>query len=205
MNEERKNQEKLKILAAGDLHGSSSIAERLAEKAKKNNVDLVVLLGDIYGIGKNKNLIAPFKKAGQKVVFVPGNWDSTLESNMLNQVYGIKNLDGYYAVYNGVGIVGVGNPDFRLELDERATFDKLKKNFNKMKTRKNLLISHLHAAGTKSEFSGFSGSTALRKAIKEFQPDLFLHAHIHEAEGIEDKIGKTKIIAVGRKGKIIEL
>ena len=67
------------------------------------------------------------------------------------------------------------------------------------------MVSHVHAAGTKSEFSGIPGSQALRKAIKEFQPDLFISGHIHEAEGFQEKIGKTRVINVGKKGKIIEI
>ncbi|MDO8517100.1 MAG: metallophosphoesterase family protein [Nanoarchaeota archaeon] len=196
---------KLKILAAGDIHGSSDIAKKLAEKAKKENVDLVLLLGDIHGPFESRNIIAPFKKANQKVLFVPGNWDSSADADLLKDLYGIKNLDGYYVTYKDIGILGIGNPDFQLFLDEDKAFKKLKKNFEKMKMDKKILISHLHAAGTKSEFSGFPGSSALRKAIDEFKPDLFLSAHIHEAEGIEEKIGKTKIINVGRKGQIIEI
>ena len=71
--------------------------------------------------------------------------------------------------------------------------------------KKKIMISHIHAKGTKSEFSGFEGSSALRRAIEEFQPDIFLSGHIHEAEGLEEKIGKTKVISVGKKGKIIEI
>lgn len=197
---------KLKILAAGDMHGSSDIAERLAVKAKKENVDLVLLLGDIHGaLKESKNLIAPFKKAGKKVLFVPGNWDTREETESIKQIYDIKNLDGAYAIYDHVGIVGLGNPDFELNLDEDKEFAKLKKNFEKMKSEKKILISHLHAAGTKAEFSGFPGSEALRKAVDYFQPDLLLQAHIHEAEGIEEKVGKTRVINVGRRGKIIEI
>jgi len=32
-----------------------------------------------------------------------------------------------------------------------------------------------------------------------------LKAHIHEAEGAEEYIGKTKVINVGRNGRIIEI
>lgn len=205
----RNSESKLKILAAGDLHGSSEIAEKLAEKAKKNNVDLVVLLGDIHGtLNEGKGLIAPFKKNHQKVVFVPGNWDSTTEADLIRDVYGIKNIDGNYVSYNNVGIIGLGNPDFQLSLNENKTFLKLKKNFDKIKEkdfRKNILISHLHASGTRAEFSGFRGSKGLRKAVEYFEPDFLLQAHIHEAEGIEDKIGKTKVISVGRRGTIIDI
>ena len=48
---------KLKILAASDLHGSRTIAERLSEKAKKEKVDLVVLAGDINGMAEGDGSI----------------------------------------------------------------------------------------------------------------------------------------------------
>ena len=37
---------KLRILAAGDLHGDLDIARKLSAKGKKEKVDLVVLAGD---------------------------------------------------------------------------------------------------------------------------------------------------------------
>ena len=67
------------------------------------------------------------------------------------------------------------------------------------------MISHIHAAGTKSEFSGIPGSSGVRKAIEEFQPDVFLSGHSHEAEGLKDKVGKTKVFSVGEKGEVIEI
>ena len=212
-SKKQEKHEKLKILAIGDLHGDSDLAKKLAQKAERNNVDLVMLLGDIHGFVESRNLIKPFQKALKKVVFVPGNWDSTFDAKQLSEIYSVKNLDGYYATYKGVGIIGVGSPDFQLELNEKKTFEKLEKNFEKLKQlgkkhpelKKKILISHIHAAKTKSEFSGFHGSQALRKAIDKFQPDFFLSAHIHEAEGIEEKIGKTRVINVGRRGKIFEV
>jgi len=199
----------LRILAAGDIHGNSDLAKKLAEKAERNNVDLVVLLGDIHGAHKSKNIIAPFKKANKKVIFVPGNWDSSFESLMSENIYDIRNIDGLYTMYNGVAFIGLGNPDFKLSVDERKSFDKLKGNFDKLYSnksiRKKVLISHLHASGTKTDQLGFPGSSALRKAIDHFQPDFFLHAHIHETEGIEEKIGKTKVINIGSHGRIIDL
>jgi Icc-related predicted phosphoesterase len=58
---------------------------------------------------------------------------------------------------------------------------------------------------SKSEFSGIPGSKGLRKAIEKFQPDVFISGHIHETEGVSEKIGKTRVYNVGRKGRIIEL
>ena len=46
---------------------------------------------------------------------------------------------------------------------------------------------------------------ALSKAVEKFKPDLLISSHIHEAEGIEDKIGDTRVVQVGKKGKILEI
>jgi len=46
---------------------------------------------------------------------------------------------------------------------------------------------------------------AVRKAIEQLQPDFALCSHVHEADGLEEQIGKTRLINVGRRGKIIEV
>ena len=197
---------KFKILAAGDFHGSSSIAKKLAEKAEKQDVDLVILTGDITGIIDSENLLKPFIKKGKKVVFVPGNWDTSETANFLSKLYGVKNIGEHYVKYKDVGIFGIGSPDWELFPNEKKIFNKLKKDFEKIKDlEKKIMVSHLHAAGTKSELSGIPGNIGLKRAIKEFKPDLFISGHIHEAEGVEEKIGKTRVINVGKKGKIIEI
>ena len=63
----------------------------------------------------------------------------------------------------------------------------------------------MHPSPSLSEFSGIAGSKTITKAIKKFKPDILIHGHIHEAGGIEEKIGNTKVINVGREGKIIEI
>lgn len=197
---------KFKILAAGDFHGDASVTKKLSEKAAKEKVDLVILTGDITSPIETKNLLKPFIDKGEKVVFVPGNWDSTETINFLSHLYGIKNVGEHYVKYDNVGIFGIGSPDWQMELDEKRAYEKLKKDFEKIKNlEKKILVSHLHAAGTKSEFSGVPGSPALRRAIEKFQPDIFLSGHIHEGEGLYEKIGKTRVFNVGKKGTIIEL
>ena len=197
---------KVRILAAGDIHGDAKQAEKLAKLAEKEKVDLVILTGDITGLVETENLIKPFKKRGEKVLFVPGNWDSSEAADFLAKFYNIKNLDNYYVKYGNVGIFGLGNPDFQLKLNEKKAFNRLRKNFEKIKNlEKKIMVTHMHAAGTKSELSGWPGSRGIRKAIDKFQPDLFISGHIHELEGAEEKVGKTRVINVGRKGKIIEI
>lgn len=196
---------KFRILAAGDIHGDSSLTKKLAEKAEKEGADLVILAGDITSPLESKNLIKPFKDKGKKVLLIPGNWDSIATVDFLAEMYGMKNIHGYSLKYKNVGIFGAGGVTSDAST-EKEIFGTLTKANNALKdVEKKIMVTHMHAKGTKSEFSGFEGSTGIRKAIEKFQPDIFIHSHIHEAEGLEEKIGKTRVINVGRKGKIIEI
>ena len=200
-----KKDKKLKILAAGDLHGDSKTAKNLAEKAKKAKVDLVILTGDIVSPIETKNFLKPFKDKKEKVLLLPGNWESVATIDFLAELYGMKNIHGYSVRYKDVGIFGAGEVAWT-ESGEKEIFNTLKKGNSRLKdVKKKIMVTHMHAKGTRSEISGFRGSKGIMKAVKQFKPDFLIHSHIHEAEGLEEKVGKTKIINVGKKGKIIEL
>jgi Icc-related predicted phosphoesterase len=98
--------------------------------------------------------------------------------------------------------IGVG------QLSEDEIYKVIKKGFDKVKDMgKKILVTHVHPSGSKMEkfTEFFPGSSGVRKAIDQLKPDILLCSHVHEAEGIEEKIGKTKVINVGKKGKIIEI
>jgi len=199
---------KLRILAASDLHGDSRVTRRLANKAEKENVDLVVLCGDILGFTETKNIIKPFKDKNKKVLIIPGNWDSFATTDFLANVYGVKNIHGYSVKYENIGFFGAGGAEGP---GPGATTDKeilrnLKKAYSSLKgIEKKIMVTHMHPSGSISEFSGVRGSKAITKAIKEFKPDFLIHGHIHEAAGMEQKIGNTRVINVGKEGKIIDI
>ncbi len=201
---------KLKILAASEIEGDSKLAKRLALRAEKENVDLVVLCGDLTGWSQTNNIIKPFKDKNKKVLIIPGNHDSFATADFLAEIYGIRNIHGYSVKYNNVGFFGAGGaenlPSFPGSITEKELLSTLKKAHSGLKgIEKKIMVTHMHPAGSKSEFSGIKGSDAITKAIKMFKPDILLHGHIHEASGFEEYMGKTKVINVGREGKIIEI
>lgn len=198
----------MKILAASDLHGDISAARKLANRAKKENVNLVILCGDIESGDNAEKIIEQFVKYDKKVLLVPGNWDSFATPDFLADIFGVKNIHGYSVKYDDVGIFGCGGADIGplSRVTEREIFNTLKKGHDKISyLKKKVMVTHMHPSGSKSEFSGISGSASIRRAIEKFKPDLLLHGHIHEASGIEEKIGKTLVLNVGREGKIIEI
>lgn len=200
----------MRILAASDIHGDINLARRLAERAEKENVDMVLLCGDItLQEMSTDGIIGPFKEKGLKVGLIPGNHESPATSNFLIEQYKLVNLHGYSYYMDKVGMFGCGSANIGLfQLSEEEIFSFLENGHKYVEDKqKKIMITHVHPAGSLIEkFTRFfPGSIAVRRAIEKFQPDLALCGHVHEAEGIEEKIGKTKLINVGRQGKIIEI
>mgnify|MGYP001618355852 CR=1 FL=1 len=200
----------MRILAVGDLHGDSSLAKRLANQAEKEKVDLVLLAGDIT---EEHNIlpgvISPFLEKKKKVLFVPGNHESIATADFIADFYGITNLHGYSVKYDDVGIFGCSAANIGVNrLSEEEIFSLLKKGFDKIKdVKKKIMITHIHPTGTKMEkFSNLvPGSEAVREAVKKLKPDILICGHVHEAAGIEEKLGRTRVINVAGKAKIIEI
>ncbi len=202
----------MKILASGDLHGDIKQIEKLANQAKKENVDLVILTGDLTNFNTSTDsLIGPFKKAGKKVLLIPGNHEPVTTTDFLAELYDIKNLHGYSVRYENIGIFGAGGSSVvgpSPILPEKEMFELLKKGFNRIKyLKKKIMVTHEHPSGSKIEkfTKFFPGSDAIKQAIDKFHPDILLCSHVHEAEGLEEKIGKTRVISVGKKGKILDI
>ena len=200
---------KLRILAAGDFHADTKVAKNLAELAEKENVDLVILNGDIVEEDKTEGIIGPFLAKNKKVLIVPGNHETIATTDFLAELYGITNLHSYAVKYKDVGLFGCGGADVGLtQLTDDEIFETLRKSYERVKDMpKKIMVTHIHPAGTKMEkFSHFvRGSKGLMKALETFKPDILICGHVHEAEGIEEKIGKTLVMNVGRKGKVFEI
>jgi len=200
----------MKILAAGCLHSNADLIERLAKQAEEENVDLVVLAGDLtFGEESTDNIIGPFVKRNLKLALIPGNHETTATADFLAQKYDVTNLHGYGFTQGDIGFFGCGGANIGLfQLTEEEIFNHLEKSHKYVKdARKRIMVTHVHPAESKmEEFSQFvKGSTGVTKAIEMFKPDLLLCSHVHEASGLEETMGKTKVINVAKTGKIIEI
>ncbi|NOZ80577.1 MAG: hypothetical protein GXP63_02795 [DPANN group archaeon] len=206
----KEHHKKLRILASGDIHGDAELAQDLADQAEREDVDLVILCGDLTMMEQSTdNIIGPFVKKKKKVLLIPGNHESVATADFLAEVYGVKNIHGYSVKYKDVGIFGAGGANIGInQIPEEEIYGLLKEGFNRIKyLDKRIMVTHVHPSDSLMEkFSQFvPGSSGVKKAIEQFKPDILLCSHVHEAEGIEEKIGTTRVLNVGRKGKIFEI
>jgi len=202
----------MKILAAADLHGDKIKTEKLAEKARKENVDLVILCGDLtYAEADLTGIIGPFKKINKKTIIIPGNHETFATAEFLAKQYapGVYNLHGRSIMfYNEIGFFGCGSANVGLfELPEKEVEDLLTKAHKPIKdARVKIIVAHAPPYNTKLDaLWAHVGSKGLRKVIETIKPDVVVCGHVHETFGLHDKIGKTEIINVGPNGVVIDI
>jgi uncharacterized protein len=197
----------MKILALSDIHGDKHLVKEMAERAFQEKVDLVVLAGDLVNDENSvEGIVGPFKAKGLEVGVLPGNHEGMAEIGFLVEKYGAKNLHGYTFKKGDVGIFGCGYSNIGIhQLSEKDVFNTLKKAHDSLTdVKKKIMITHTHPEDSIIGLGMFPGSAGIKKAIDTFNPKIHICGHVHETEGIEEKIGETRVINVGRKGKIFE-
>lgn len=198
----------MKILALSDIHGDKRFMEQMAKKGKAEAVDLVVLAGDLADDSGNiDGLVGPLKAEGLDVAIIPGNHEGLAKVNFLTKHYDAKNLHGYVIQKGDVGIFACGYADVGIhQLSDSEFFETLKQAHDKIKDVKHkIMVSHVQPSNSVIGLDIFPGSSGIRRAVEEFQPDIHICGHIHETHGMEEKIGNTRVLNVGKTGTLIEV
>jgi len=200
---------KTRIMAVGDIHGDSGLVRRLAKKAQDENVDIVILAGDLtFADQPAKDIIKPFLKVHKKVLIIPGNHEPNETTDMMAQFY-TDTINLHNSAYRkgNVGIFGAGTVEDSDEpLKSSEIFKSLAQGFEQIKDlEKKIMVTHMHPHGSQSEFSGFKGSKAIKEAVRKFKPDLLITSHIHEAGGLQEHFDNTLVVNVSRSPAIFDI
>ena len=195
----------MKILAVTDLHGNF---QPIINYLKKNQVDLIVLAGDITNFGPSElgeEILNEISSFDIPVLAIPGNCDPEQIHGKLDSSKAV-NIHGRSVVVKNMGICGFGgsNPtpfNTPLEFEEIEIYDEAKKAIENIKNHEiTLIVTHAPPYGTKADIlpSGeHAGSKSIRRLIEEYQPSLNICGHIHESRGT-DKIGDTLVVNPGK-------
>lgn len=215
----------MRLIGCGDIHMAPS---NLAKIEDIDSADLLIINGDLTNYGKNreaKEVLDHILAVNPSVLAQVGNLDHFEINGYLEELD--INLHGHARIFQGtVCLIGIGgsNPTpfaTPTEFSERKLTELVEECF--MQARElvalaeplhnhripTILVSHTPPMKTRVDkiSSGIHvGSSAIRSAIEQYQPDLCLCGHIHEAAG-SDAIGKTPIFNPGMvsKGGYIEI
>lgn len=200
----------MKLFAVSDIHGDKRLAKKLAMRAME--ADLIILAGDLtWAEADLTGIIGPFKGTGKKLLMIPGNHETLASLDFLEKQYkpGVYNVHAKSFIAGNIGFFACGSGNIGLfQLTENEVYSILMKAYKGVKDCvKKVLISHVPPYNTLLDDLGWThaGSQAVRKVIELVQPELCICGHLHETEGLIDKIGRTKIINVGHKGALLKI
>jgi len=218
--------EKRLIVYTTDVHGNTAFIEKMLNAAEKYKAKAIILNGDLtpdeyfMDILAQRSffelyLIPTFKKFRKKhnveIFVLMGNHDFSVNMDVFyeaekNKVFNVLHnevhkLDGFEIVgYSFINPIGFWDWE-KIEPEIKKDLDRLKK---KLDFKKTIFVSHAPPFNTNLDVTygkRHVGSTSIREFIKENQPYLGLHGHIHESPkvtgSITEKIGKTVCVNPG--------
>jgi Icc-related predicted phosphoesterase len=197
----------VKLLLFSDIHNDWKTLERiLAVEA-----DYYISAGDQVTWGRGLERCGEILKTrGEKVWVLPGNHESAQQITDLCSRNGLNDFhERHFAVGRWI-VAGLGysSPtpfDTPGEYSETEIARRLEP-FAPLEPL--VLVCHAPPRDTALDqvHPGLhAGSTAVREFIEKRQPEYFFCGHIHEAEGVEIQMGRTRARNVGKKAYLLEL
>jgi uncharacterized protein len=193
----------LRVLAFSDLHRSKSAALAIAEASRQ--ADCVVGCGDFGTQGRGADdTLGILRDISIPLILVHGNHDNPNEIGRFCETSGrFYYLHGRSITINGVTFFGLGGevPGRNTASWNSAETEAEAAKLLKTMPHDAVLATHTPPFGASDIQSDGSheGSVAIRSAIETRAPKLSLCGHVHNAWGMSDKIGATRVHNLGPK------
>jgi len=197
----------VKLLIFSDIHTDWKTPERLLA----TEADYYIAAGDQVSWERGLDQCGQILKTrGDKVWVLPGNHEKASQIAAMCEKFGLNDFHersfevGRWQVA-GLGYSSITPFDTPGEYTEEQIEAKLAK-FAGLKPL--VLVCHAppHDTALDQIRPGLhAGSSAVREFIEKHQPEYFFCGHIHEAEGAQITMGKTRARNVGKKAYLLEL
>jgi Icc-related predicted phosphoesterase len=190
-----------------DIHNDWKTLERVLSV----EADYYIAAGDQLTWGKGIERCGEILRTrGDKVYVLPGNHESAGQVAGMCARCGLHNLHERHIEVGRWRVAGLGYSSptpFNTpgEYTETQIGERLER-FSELKPL--ALICHAPPYGTALDQvrpGMHAGSTAVRDFIEKYQPEYFFCGHIHEAQGVEIAMGKTRARNVGKAAYLLEL
>jgi hypothetical protein len=197
----------MRLLVFSDIHNDQAALERLM----RIEADYYFAAGDLVSWGRGLEECGEIlRRRGERVYLLPGNHESHALVAALAKKFGLHDFHEKTFQSDGYHMAGLGysNPTpFHTpgEYSEEEIEERLAR-FAGLEPL--VLICHCPPLGTaldRVRQGVHAGSRAVREFIDRHQPAHFLCGHIHEAEGVTTRIGRTRGVNAGKRGYLLEL
>jgi Icc-related predicted phosphoesterase len=196
----------MRLLIFSDTHGDTAALKRLMEV----EADYYIAAGDLTSWGRGLDLCGEvLRSRGERVWVLPGNHESAGQIAEFCRKFGLRDFHEQTFEAGGYQAAGLGysNPtpfhtpgeyseaELALRLAPFANLSPL------------ILVCHCPPLGTpldRVRQGVHAGSRAVREFIDRCQPEYFFCGHIHEAEGVQAELGRTRAVNVGKRGYVLD-
>lgn len=196
-----------RLLIFSDIHNDAKALEKLMEI----DADYYFCAGDLVSWARGLDKMGEIlKRRGERMHVLPGNHESESDIAAFCERFGFVNFHGRLMEIDGVHVAGLGYSSptpFHTpgEYSEEEIASRLAgfAGLNPL-----VLICHAPPIDTtldRVREGLHAGSRVVREFIEKNQPRDFFCGHIHEAEGVVERIGSTRAQNVGKKGYVLEL
>ena len=197
----------VKLLIFSDIHSNHKALERLMD----TEADYYFAAGDLVNWARGLETCGKIMQPrGGKVFVLPGNHESAPQIASFCAEFGFHNFHEQIIHIGQHHIAGLGysSPtpfDTPGEYSEAELAARLAR-FESLSPL--VLICHAPPYGTaldRVRDGVHAGSHSIRDFVDRHHPEYLFCGHIHEAEGVEIVLGKTKALNVGKRGYLLEL
>ena len=197
----------MKLSIFSDIHADYEALQKIMG----SQADYYFAAGDLVNWAQGLERVGPIlAQQADRTYVLPGNHESEQDVAELCRNYHLHEFHGRDLQIGSWRVAGLGysNPtpfDTPGEYSEAELAARLAV-FAHLKPL--IMICHCPPKETaldQAAEGAHFGSTAVREFIEQAQPHYFFCGHIHEAEGAEQTIGRTKCMNVGKKGYLLEL
>jgi len=197
----------LKLLLFSDIHNDWKTLERIL----RVDADYYISAGDQVSWGRGLERCGEILRTrGERVWVLPGNHESAAQ---ISQMCAENGLNDFHERLFKVGrwhVAGLGySSPTPFNTPGEYSESELARRIEPFAALEPLvLVCHAPPRGTALDQVRpglHAGSTAVRDFIEKHQPAYFFCGHIHEAEGAETMMGKTRARNLGKKAWMLEL
>jgi uncharacterized protein len=195
-----------KVLVFSDIHGDVRALERLIA----TEADYYVAAGDLVTFARGLDRVGEvLQRHGDRVLVIPGNHESAADIARFCATYGLRDVHSQAFTLGAVSVAALGyscptpfdTPGEYSEAELAARLQTLGE------ARPQVLFCHCPPKNTpldRIRDGLHAGSTAIADFLAAQQPQYFFCGHIHEAEGADVRLGRTRAINVGKRGFLLD-